>query len=133
TDGNEVIPLVDGKEMLRAVYRALRATHVVENYDSDDHVPALDSNATVFVPHPDLKARARILLTNAWIHPHTAMLGRRAQIAAPRTQDQAPPTPDALLESGFRVIPVYSPAPVGSPSNAIMGSDALSDYRMWVL
>lgn len=136
TDGNEVIPLIDGKEMLRAVYRAMRATHVLENYDSDDHVPALDPNATVVLPHPDLKARARILLTNAWIHPHTAMLGRRAQIAAPRTQEQAPPTPDSLVQSGFRVVPVFLPSPVGSPpnqSNTIMGSDALSDYRMWVL
>jgi phosphatidylserine/phosphatidylglycerophosphate/cardiolipin synthase-like enzyme len=138
TDGNEVIPLIDGKEMLRAVYRALRATHVLETYDSPDHVPALDPDATPGVPAPGLKARARILLTNAWIHPHAALLGRRAQIATSRTQADRPPEPEDLVP-GFRVVPVFRTAPPAEPPappvppNAILGSETLSDYRLWVL
>jgi phosphatidylserine/phosphatidylglycerophosphate/cardiolipin synthase-like enzyme len=128
TDGNEVIPLIDGKEMLREVYRALRSTHVLEGYDSLDHVPALDPGNAPVVPGPSLKARARIYLTNAWIHPHAALLGRRAQVATPRTQTEHPPEPEDLVTE-FRVVPVFST----TPPNGIFGSGALADYRLWLL
>ena len=137
TDGNEVVPLIDGKEILREVYRALRSTHVLEAYDSPDHVPALDPDNAPVDPAPSLKARARIYLTNAWIHPHTAMLGRRAQIATPRTQTEHPPEPEELVPL-LRVVPVFSTTPVTgtgapTPPNGIFGSGDLADYRLWLL
>jgi phosphatidylserine/phosphatidylglycerophosphate/cardiolipin synthase-like enzyme len=132
TDGNEIIPLIDGRNMLREVYRAMRATHVIETYASEDHVPALDPDATIGVPPPDQMAKAKILLTNAWIDADTALLGRRTMNAAPRTQvidtEQAP-SAERIAQS-FVVVGALPPAGIEDPAAP---SDDLPEYRLWWL
>jgi phosphatidylserine/phosphatidylglycerophosphate/cardiolipin synthase-like enzyme len=91
TDGNEVIPLVDGRNAFRAWYRAIRATYAVDSYASKDDVPALDPNAAVGEPDPALKELAKILMCHAWLEPACAFLGRRVMLAAPRTQPGVDP------------------------------------------
>jgi hypothetical protein len=129
TDGNEIVPLVDGRNMLREVYRAIRATHVVESYDSDDHVPALDPSATPITPAPELQAKAKILLTNAWIDADSAMLGRRAMIPTSRTQTDPMPDIEALVASAV----VLGALPPGNTDDLVVQSDSLADYRLWWL
>lgn len=129
TDGNEIVPLIDGRHMLREVYRALRATHVVESYASEDDVPALDPAHVPDLPDSGRMAKARILLTNAWIDADTAMLGRRALIAAPRTQTD--PLPDiGTVVDGFVVVGALPPLGVADPAAP---SGSLPDYRLWWL
>jgi phosphatidylserine/phosphatidylglycerophosphate/cardiolipin synthase-like enzyme len=130
TDRNEIIPLIDGRNMLREVYRAMRATHVIETYASDDYVPALDPDATIGVPPPDQIAKAKILLTNAWIDADTALLGRRAMIATPRTQTTERDEAAERLAQGFVVIGALPPAGIDDPAAP---SDDLPEYRLWWL
>ena len=130
SDGNEVIPLIDGQTMLREVYRAMRATHAVEHYASDDHIPAFDPAATITAPDPARQARAQILLNNAWIHPDASLLGRRAMLAAPRTQPTEPPDL-ATVVAGLRLVGALSPS--GLPDVAAGAGTALADRRLWWL
>ena len=129
TDGNEIVPLIDGRDMLREVYRALRATHAVETYASDDHVPALDPDAAIGVPDVALAAKAKILLTNAWIDADTALLGRRALMAAPRTQSEPPPSFDDV-RAGFVVVGALPPGRLEDPAAPTAG---LPEHRLWWL
>lgn len=124
TDGNEVIPLIDGEVMLREIYRAMRATHVVETYDTIDAVPALDPSAVVTTADPALKNKAMILLADAWIHAYGALLGRRAMIKAPRTQ---PDAPIDVAEFVNGLVPVYAFSPPDPPSTTH------PEYRLWWL
>ena len=129
TEGNEIVPLIDGRDMLREVYRAWRATYAIETYASLDHIPALDPDAVIAVPEPALAAKARILLTNAWLEPHTALLGRRALNAAPRTQaEELPPLDDVL--NGFVVVGALPPFGIDVPDPAAPTS-SLPNHRMW--
>lgn len=128
TDGNEIIPLIDGRETFREIYRTWRATHVVETYDSPDHVPALDPAFVPGLPDPARQARAKILLTNAWIEPDATLLGRRALIAAPRTQPD-PVGSLAQLLASFVVVGALSPR--GEPDFPSTGP--ISEYRLWWL
>jgi phosphatidylserine/phosphatidylglycerophosphate/cardiolipin synthase-like enzyme len=88
TEGNLVTPLIDGARFLRELYRMLRATYK----DIDPTLPeeAFDPYAPVSDAAPMGVSRAKLLLSNAWIDPHTPLLGRRGLIAAPKTQDVAP-------------------------------------------
>jgi phosphatidylserine/phosphatidylglycerophosphate/cardiolipin synthase-like enzyme len=113
TDGNEVIPLIDGRSTFRAWYRAIRATYAVESYASNDDLPALDPLATIDDPDPALKALARVLMCHAWLEPHCSYFGRRAMLSAPRTQpgvdpEEDLPTAEALLAS-FTLINTLPP------------------------
>lgn len=128
TDGNEIVPLIDGRDTLREIYRALRATHAVETYASDDHVPALDPDAAAVEPDAVRKSLARIYLTNAWIDTDTALLGRRALIATSRTQSEALP-PLADVASGFRVVAALSPEGIED----VGGTGPIEEYRLWWL
>ncbi|HYI12139.1 MAG TPA: hypothetical protein VEK57_24005, partial [Thermoanaerobaculia bacterium] len=94
TDGNEVVPLIDGRNAFRAWYRAIRATYKVESYASDNDVPALDPAATIGEPEPERKALAKILVNHAWLEPDCAFLGRRVMLAAPRVQPGVDPEKD---------------------------------------
>ncbi|HEX6095355.1 MAG TPA: hypothetical protein VF432_03440 [Thermoanaerobaculia bacterium] len=120
TDGNEVIPLIDGRNTFRAWYRAIRATYAVDDYASNDDVPALDPAATIGTPDPALKALAKILMCHAWLEPACAFHGRRVMLAAPRTQPGVDPEEDlpnaAQFKGGLKVI--GSLRPPGTPDDA---------------
>lgn len=124
TDKNEVIPLIDGEVMLREIYRAMRATHVVETYDTIDAVPALDPSAVVTTADPAMRNKAMILLADAWIHAYGALLGRRAMIKAPRTQPEGDIDVEAFVNG---LVPVYAFSPPDPPSTEH------PDYRLWWL
>ena len=89
TEGNLVTPLIDGARFLRELYRMFRAT-----YKDIDPDPAAGVVRPLRAGLPTLRptsvSRAKLLLSNAWIDPHTPLLGRRGLIAAPKTQDVAP-------------------------------------------
>jgi len=124
TDGNEVIPLIDGEVMLREIYRAMRATYVDETYDTIDAVPALDPSAIVTTAPPELKSKAMILLADAWIHAYAPLLGRRAMLKAPRTQ------PDAHVDVAelVRELRPIASFPIPTPL-----SEENDDYTLWWL
>ena len=87
-EGNLVTPLIDGARFLRELYRMFRATYkdidpTLPEEAFDPYVPVSDAALTGV-------SRAKLLLSNAWIDPHTPLLGRRGLIAAPKTQDVAP-------------------------------------------
>lgn len=124
TDGNELIPLVDGEVMLREIYRAMRATFVEETYKTTDDVPALDPTAIVTTADPALKNKAMILLADAWIHAYAALLGRRAMIKAPRTQADGPIDIGAFVAGLLPIASFPIPVPLG---------DENADYTLWWL
>jgi phosphatidylserine/phosphatidylglycerophosphate/cardiolipin synthase-like enzyme len=130
TDGNEVIPLIDGRNAFRAWYRAIRATYADETYASNDDIPALDPTATIGEPDPALKELAQILMCHAWLEPACSLLGRRAMLAAPRTQPGIDPEEDlpgaAAFLGSLKVIGTLPPP--GSPDTA---TDELG--RLWWL
>lgn len=130
TDGNEVIPLIDGRNAFRAWYRSIRATYVDETYASNDDVPALDPGATIGQPDPALKELAQILMCHAWLEPACSFLGRRVMLAAPRTQPGIDPEehlPSAAAFLGnLKVIGTLPPP--GAPDTA---TDELG--RLWWL
>lgn len=128
TDGNEIVPLIDGRDTMREIYRAIRATYAVETYASDDHVPELDPDGVVGTPDPTLKTRARILLTNGWIDADTALLGRRAQLATPRTQSEQLPEMSKIVD-GLRVVAALSPEGIED----VPGTGPIEEYRLWFL
>lgn len=130
TDGNEVIPLIDGRDAFRTWYRAIRATYAVESYASNDDVPALDPNATIGEPDPARKEQAKILMCHAWLDPDCALLGRRVMLAAPRTQPDVDPEEDLPSAASFlgslRIVGAL-PRP-GFPDSAADGQ-----RRLWWL
>ncbi|MCU1230030.1 MAG: clsA, partial [Acidobacteria bacterium] len=81
TTKNEVIPLVDGRNAFREMYRAYRATYRKESYAADDSMPLGDARTAAEV------APAQILMTNFMISAESSLLGRRAILTTPRTQD----------------------------------------------
>ncbi|MFZ2472639.1 MAG: phospholipase D-like domain-containing protein [Methanothrix sp.] len=90
TEKNELIPLIDGQETFREIYRAYRSTYCKEIYNSDDHMP---SGTPLSLS--DCK-NAKIFMTNFKISPDTMLLGRRALLTVPRTQ------PDAKIENPLK-------------------------------
>lgn len=130
TDGNEVLPLIDGRNAFRAWYRAIRATYAVDHYASNDDVPALDPNASIGTPDPQRKALAKILMCHAWLEPACSFLGRRVMLAAPRTQPGIDPEEDLPSAAQFRarLRVIGSLRPPGTPD------DATGDHgRQWWL
>ena len=87
TEGNLVTPLIDGAPFFRELYRIFRATYK----DIDPTLPAeaFDPDAAVDDAPATGVARAKLVLSNAWIESQTPLLGRRGLIAAPKTQDVA--------------------------------------------
>ena len=104
TEGNLVTPLVDGAAFFRELFRMIRATY--KDIDPDLPSEAFDPFAPVADAPPDGVARAKVLLSNAWIQLHSPLLGLRGLIAAPRVQDVAPDElPDfGQLMAGVRLV-----------------------------
>ncbi|MGZ5493223.1 MAG: hypothetical protein ACXW3E_06970 [Thermoanaerobaculia bacterium] len=130
TDGNEVIPLIDGRRTFRAWYRAIRATYAVETYASDHYIPALDPNATIGDPDPEDKALAKILMCHAWLESECAFLGRRAMQTAPRVQAGFDPEEDfpgaATVLGSLRVVGAL-------PQPGLPDDEADENRRRWWL
>ena len=100
TEGNLITPLIDGARVpARAVPDVPRrptrtSTRRCRRRRFDPYVPVSDAAADRRQPAPSC------CLSNAWIEPHTPLLGRRGLIAAPKTQDVAPdelPSFEALI------------------------------------
>lgn len=90
TEKNELIPLIDGQEAFREIYRAYRSTYCSEKYNSDDHMPSSTSLSLI-----DSK-KSKIFMTNFKVSPDTMLLGRRALLTVPRTQ------PDTKIENPLK-------------------------------
>ena len=101
SEGNLVTPLIDGAAFFREMYRMLRATY--KAVDPEAPPEQFDPYAPVGDAPADGMARAKIFLSNAWIEPHTPLLGRRGLLAAPKTQDVAPEELPAFEELMGRV------------------------------
>jgi phosphatidylserine/phosphatidylglycerophosphate/cardiolipin synthase-like enzyme len=88
TEGNLVTPLIDGARFFRELYRMFRASYK----EIDPTLPSetFDPYAAVANAPPSAVARAKLVLSNAWIEPHTPLLGLRGLTAAPKRQDVAP-------------------------------------------
>jgi phosphatidylserine/phosphatidylglycerophosphate/cardiolipin synthase-like enzyme len=69
-------------------------------------------------------------LTNAWIDADTALLGRRAMNAAPRTQVSEQAASAERLAKSFVVVGALPPAGIPDPAAP---SDDLPQYRLWWL
>ncbi|HVQ52862.1 MAG TPA: phospholipase D-like domain-containing protein, partial [Mycobacterium sp.] len=128
TEGNLITPLVDGARFLRELYRILRATYK----DIDPTLPeeTFDPYAVASDAPQAGVGHAKVLLTNAWIEPHTPLLGRRGLTAAPKTQDIAlndlPPFEMLMSKTRF----VSAPGLPGQVDLAAVVDDQL---KWWIV
>lgn len=79
TEGNEYLPLADGRNAFRELYRAVRSTYEEVEYQS----VLDDPPATQPVADP---SQSMVLAIDAWYASKAPMLGRRAMLRTPRTQ-----------------------------------------------
>jgi phosphatidylserine/phosphatidylglycerophosphate/cardiolipin synthase-like enzyme len=108
SEHNEIVPMTDGVDTARRMYRAIRATYRDETYEDERDIPL----GAPFPPPDPLEDKAQVLLANAWTSADFFLMGRRAMLTTPRFQPEAV-APDDLLD-GLRLIPV-TPVPVPEP------------------
>ena len=114
TEGNEYLPLIDGRDTYRELYRAIRASHVQESYADENHIPG-------GTPLPPATAQqSRILAINCWISAGDPLLGQRGMLTTARTQPGAVPPDD--LPDQFVFIP-----------SARFADDTPQPWRHWWL
>ncbi len=128
TEGNLITPLIDGARFLRELYRMFRATYK----DIDPTAPE-----DTFDPYVDVAnapqagvSHAKLLLTNAWIEPHTPLLGRRGLIAAPKTQDT---TPDELPPYEALIAKTRFVSAPGLPGQVDIAASIDDQLKWWIV
>src|SRR5262249_12101896 len=128
TEGNLLTPLVDGAPFFRELYRTIRSTY--KTIDLQLPAAIFDPDASVDDASAAEGARARVFLSNAWIAPHTPLLGRRGMLAAPKTQDVAPedlPTFDDLMAK------VRFAAAPGLPGLVDVSAMTIDQLKWWMV
>jgi hypothetical protein len=86
---NDYTPLIDAQDAFREIYRAIRSTHVVEEYPEPWSVPiGTAKGPPESPPPPEPPIVRRIYDIGCWLHPSAALLGERAMLPTPRTQEE---------------------------------------------
>lgn len=122
TEHNEVIPMTDGVDTSRRIYRALRATYRDETYADDLDIPAGEP----FESEPT--AQPQVLLANAWTSVDYYLTGRRSMLTTPRLQPGFT-APDDLVDH-LHLVPVAFSFPA-EPSSPGGGGEA--HHPWWLM
>jgi phosphatidylserine/phosphatidylglycerophosphate/cardiolipin synthase-like enzyme len=94
TEKNDYTPLVDAQDAFREVYRAIRSTHVEDEYPELWSLPVGTPKPP---PAPGAPSR-RIYEIGCWLHPSTPLMGERAMLPTRRTQEEGYRPPDNLAQ-----------------------------------
>jgi phosphatidylserine/phosphatidylglycerophosphate/cardiolipin synthase-like enzyme len=128
TEGNLLTPLVDGAPFFRELYRTIRSTY--KTIDLQLPPASFDPDASVGDASAAEAARAKVFLSNAWIDPHTPLLGRRGMLAAPKTQDVAPEDLPAFDDLMAKVRCAAAP---GLPGLVDVSAMTIDQLKWWMV